>query len=67
MEVVRELLNRGAIMDIENKFGWTPIHAAAIYGHVEVVRELLNRGARMDIANDACSTSICAGAKAGSA
>ena len=48
MEVVRELLNRGARMDITNEHGSTPIYkyAAAIKNHVEVVRELLNPGAR---------------------
>jgi ankyrin repeat protein len=51
MEVLRELLNRDAGMDISKKYGWTPVNAAACYGHVEVVRELLNYGARMDIAN----------------
>ena len=63
MEVVRELLNRGARMDIENILGWTPIYAAAEEHHVEVVRGLLIRGARMDIKNEDGWTPICAAAR----
>ena len=47
VEVVRELLYRGARMDISDEQGWILIYAAAKYGRVEVVRELLNRGARL--------------------
>ena len=48
VEIVRELVNRGAGMDISNDDVRTTIYAAAKGGHVEVVRELLNCGARVD-------------------
>ena len=45
MEVVRELLARGAAVDAARNDGWTPLLIASWAGHLEVVRELLSRGA----------------------
>jgi len=61
VEVVRELLNRGAKMDIAYEFLSSPLCAAAEKGHLEVVRELLNRGAGMDIAYE--FTFLCSSRK----
>ena len=49
INVVRELLNRGASVDIADECGHAPLYAAAEEGHVEVVRVLLNHGASVNI------------------
>jgi ankyrin repeat protein len=58
VEVVGELLNRGARIDDGGEFDLTLIYAAAENGHVDVVRELLNRGANMDIRYKYITTQI---------
>ena len=50
MEVVRELLARGAAVDAAENYGWTPLLIASQRGHLEVVRELLARGALPGVA-----------------
>ena len=45
MEVVRELLARGAAVNAATNGGATPLFLAIQKGHFEVVRELLARGA----------------------
>jgi len=45
LEVVRELLARGAAVDTAMNGGLTPLHFASYEGYLEVVRELLARGA----------------------
>ena len=39
------LLQHGAAMDIRDKIGWTPLHAAPVSGQVDIMRWLLNHGA----------------------
>ena len=39
------LLEAGAPKDLANGIGWTPLHEAAFYNHVDVVRSLLVYGA----------------------
>jgi len=51
LEVVRELLARGAAVDAADNRGFTPLYIASREGHVEVVRELLARGAAADTTN----------------
>jgi serine/threonine-protein phosphatase 6 regulatory ankyrin repeat subunit B len=54
VEVVRELLLRGATVDAANNFGETPLYIASKRGHLKVVRELLSGeghpGALIDVA-----------------
>ena len=45
LEVVRELVCRGAKVGAKTKNGSTPLHLASLYGHVEVARLLLDSGA----------------------
>ena len=45
MEVVRELLARGAAVNAAANDVWTPLYLASWEGRVEVVRELLARNA----------------------
>ena len=45
LDVVRELLARGAVVDAANNDGATPLIQASWQGHTEVVRALLAAGA----------------------
>jgi len=42
---LRLLLQRGAIVDAEDKFGWTALQLAARFGYGDVVGELIANGA----------------------
>jgi ankyrin repeat protein len=46
--VVDELLRRGADASAAVNGGWSPLHAAAMAGHVDLARRLLGAGARRD-------------------
>ena len=50
LEVVRELLARGAAVGAADDNGTAPLHYASAAGHLEVVRELLARGAMVNAA-----------------
>jgi ankyrin repeat protein len=50
-EVVRELLKKGANMNIANQYGFTPLYIANQEGHVNMLRDLLSRGANVNTAN----------------
>jgi ankyrin repeat protein len=45
---VRQLLNRGAITDVEDNKGRTPLYVASSRGQIEFVRLLLDSGANAD-------------------
>ncbi len=45
LEVVRELLARGAAVDAAQTDGWTSLHIACDHGYTEFVRALLAHGA----------------------
>ena len=47
LEMVRELITRGASVNTGNKC-CTPLYAASMRGHIQVVRELLARGALLN-------------------
>jgi ankyrin repeat protein len=47
--VVMNLLDRGAIVDASNTFGWTALHVAVRNGKRNCVRVLLSRNATMDL------------------
>lgn len=40
-------LNHGADIN-QSRHGWTPLHAAGVYGQVELVEFLLRKGAQLD-------------------
>ncbi len=48
IEVVKELLNLGADINLAANDGASPLFIAAQNGHVKVVKELLNRGAKIN-------------------
>ncbi len=39
---IRLLVSRGVDVNIRNKDGWTPLHVATQYGHVEAMRTLIS-------------------------
>ena len=57
LEVVR-LLMRGAMINVRDKSGWTPLHRAAARGHTEVVRFLLEQDADIDAVNSSGDTPL---------
>ena len=57
LDVVRELLARGADVEAMSEDGWTPLLAASFGGRVEVVRALLDAGAnKWHVSNDGSAT-----------
>ena len=42
VEIIREMLNHGAVVESSNNYFRTPFNTAGLEGHVDVVRELLN-------------------------
>jgi ankyrin repeat protein len=48
VQVVNELLRRGADIEAKDNDEWTPLHFACCNGHVAVVSELQSRGANIE-------------------
>lgn len=46
--LVTTLLNAGAKLDAQSKYGWTIMHTAAAYGHTHLVAELITRGVSVE-------------------
>eukprot|EP00798_Chlamydomonas_sp_ICE-L_P029965 gene29965-biopygen11725 len=49
VECVRALLANGAEVNIQDKYGYSPLHSAAMNGHVECIKTLLDCGAEVNI------------------
>jgi ankyrin repeat protein len=45
VEIGQLLINRGADLDAQQDDGWTSLHLAALFGHIDFMRLLLDRGA----------------------
>lgn len=45
LQFVEYLLEKGAKVNAEDKFGWTPLHCAALKGHKDIVTQLILKGA----------------------
>ena len=50
-EIVEIFLDRGVEINVMNKMGWTPVHAACVGNHLTTVKLLLERGADLHIPN----------------
>jgi uncharacterized protein len=46
--VVAEIEHDPALIHAHSTDGWTPLHLAAYFGHLDLASELLDRGARVD-------------------
>jgi ankyrin repeat protein len=64
VDEVRDLIERGALINVQCNAGWTPLHKASLKGYVEIVQLLSKHGAKTDIQStdehdtplhDACS------------
>lgn len=42
------LLNAGAKLDAQSRYGWTVMHTAVAYGHTHIVAELITRGVSIE-------------------
>ncbi len=49
LELVKSYLRDGADINSTSDYGWTPLHIAALYGHVDIVEYLVSQGARLDV------------------
>jgi ankyrin repeat protein len=58
VEIVRELLARGANVHARQQGGFTPLHGAAVEADREMIRVLLEHGADRDAKNDAGRTAL---------
>ena len=57
-DVVRYLLNNGANVNKQNRWGGTALHLASIDNYTDVMRLLLEHGARKDIKDNDGDTPI---------
>ena len=51
MKEVKKLIQAGGDVNEQNGSGWTPLHYASHYGHVEVISALLAAGADKTLKN----------------
>jgi len=58
LDLLRELLARGANVEAADNFGWTSLVVASDKGLLEVVRELVARGANLEAATKSGCTSL---------
>ena len=63
--MVRELLKRGASVDLQNSFGGTALMGAASYGHLSILLVLLQHSANPDLQDTDGSTALMAAADQG--
>jgi ankyrin repeat protein len=47
--VLRQIDAHRDLLDAHSTDGWTPLHLAAFFGHLELAKELLNRGVNVDV------------------
>jgi len=49
MEKIKNLIDEGVDINLQNEIGYTPLHYAAMAGNTQVVELLITEGARIDI------------------
>ena len=47
--IIDLLIQRGANIEITDKYGWKPLHLAAMMGHFKTVKLFINKGAQPDV------------------
>jgi hypothetical protein len=65
VEVVQQLLGKGAELEAKTNFGWTALHRAASAGHEKVVKLLLEKGADIEAKTNYGWTALHCAASAG--
>ena len=48
VEIFNLLMSNGGKINLENSFGWHPLHIATAYGHLALVERLLQQGANIE-------------------
>ena len=48
VQLTGALLIGGAKLDAHNKYGWSPLHIAAAYGHLSLIAEFVTRGVNLE-------------------
>jgi hypothetical protein len=56
--LVKSLIASGAQVNISDSNGWTPLHWAAQYGHIEIIKLLIANGAHTEAKDDEGQTPI---------
>jgi len=59
VDIMRWLLDHGADANVRSWFGWTPLHFAAKYMHLDAVQVLLEHNADINSQNDTSRTPMC--------
>jgi ankyrin repeat protein len=62
---VKQLLEKGANVDLEDRYGRTPLSWAVEAGHEAVVKQLLEKGANVDFKDRVGMTPLSRAAEAG--
>ncbi|TRX89494.1 hypothetical protein FHL15_009663 [Xylaria flabelliformis] len=57
-EIVQLLIEKGADVESEDSYGYTPLHIAAENGHQEIVQLLIEKGANVESANRSRQTPL---------
>ena len=65
-EIIRLLLQNGAVVNAHNILGVFPINSAAMYGHVDILHLLVENGANLEAQDDDGSRALHKAAKSGS-
>lgn len=52
VSIVQTLIRHGALLDVQDEDGQTPLHIAVHHSHKKIIKILLKKGARTDIADN---------------
>jgi ankyrin repeat protein len=58
LELVKDVINLGADVNLQNCYGQTPLHCASYHGNVQIVQELLQHKADVTIKNKDNDTAL---------
>mmetsp|Transcript_5480 Transcript_5480/g.8080 ORF Transcript_5480/g.8080 Transcript_5480/m.8080 type:complete len:883 (-) Transcript_5480:608-3256(-) len=59
IECCRLLLDRGAAVNVQDRFGRTPLHEAVLGGHDQVISLLVSNGAQLILPEHAVASCLC--------